>query len=104
MSDKKPSIAELKRIEHALPGPWSAKCDGYIEAPNPDHPNSTIFPVRCNRLEDTKNVCALRNAAPVLLEIAAAALLWAETRKVPGIAAEREAAYALIAALAKAAP
>lgn len=85
VGDDRPSIAELQRIEREDLGPspqeilewWSPGDRGRI---------------------------ALRNAAPVLLEIAAAALAWKATRMVPGIAAEREAAHVLIAALGKVLP
>lgn len=110
--DDKPSIAELQRIEQAMTGPrWLARpVDDVAElAPR----------IVCERdgcleeiaafeswaaNEDTTGTAALRNAAPVLLEIAKAALAWRamQERKLAHLYEPEE--QALFDALAKVRP
>jgi len=60
----RPSIAELRRaLSGMTPAPW--------EVPDVDDPVASLVELR---RQDAIGIVALRNAAPVLLEIAAAAL------------------------------
>jgi hypothetical protein len=74
-TDDRPSIAELQRIEGAMTvAPWDSgedpRDDGEVCDPN----LKCVAKVRGNVEANTVGIAALRNAAPVLLEIAAAAL------------------------------
>lgn len=93
MSDDKPSIVELQRIESEMTrGPWttpagtrflgavSAIIDGVerqVATAAGQAPQFDDVPDVAKALADNAaGIAALRNAAPVLLEIAAAALAW----------------------------
>lgn len=85
-TDDRPSIAGLQLLESALVDqPWSATHSGWIMAPNKLSPvGGTRSPARASGATESdadqqaRRIASLRNAAPVLLEIAAAALAWAE--------------------------
>lgn len=82
MTDR-PSIAELQRIEREelAPAPWRYDHQGWIETVDRGIAHSggeteVLTLGARNSHEDGENTAAIRNAAPVLLEIAAAALAW----------------------------
>lgn len=87
MTDDKPSIAELQCIEQELPDEWRYDHQGYIESMSRtlNHTGGEtevlVLGAR-NEHSDGEGIVALRNAAPVLLEIAAAALAWRVQRAV----------------------
>lgn len=82
-TDDRPSIAELQRIERdemAL-APWRYDHQGWIETMdrtvNHTGAETEVLTLGArNDHGDGEGTVALRNAAPVLLEIAAAALAW----------------------------
>jgi hypothetical protein len=81
-TDDRPSIAELKLLERALVDPpWAATHGGWIMAPNKLSPvGGTRSPARANGATESdadqqaRRIAGIRNATPVLLEIAVAAL------------------------------
>jgi len=76
MSDDKFSISELQQVERDLTvGPWRYESRGWIDSTDNslDEVEVLLLGAR-NRPEDGHGVVDLRNAAPILLEIAAAAL------------------------------
>lgn len=84
-ADDRPSIAGLQLLESALVDqPWSATHSGWIMAPNKLSPiGGTRSPARASGATESdadqqaRRIANLRNAAPVLLEIAATGLAWA---------------------------
>lgn len=82
MSDDEPSIAELQRLEGEMTaGPYRYDHQGWIETMdrsiNHAGAETEVFTLGArNAHEDGEGIVALRNAVPVLLEIAAAALAW----------------------------
>jgi hypothetical protein len=120
MTDDRPSIAELQRIEREMePGKYrvhfcsdqpddeacgictgcddEGRCGEYADILGSDARDECTHPVS---LPNATGMAALRNAAPVLLEIAAAALAWQTSPQ----AKARQARAQLLAALGKVAP
>lgn len=101
MTDDRPSIAELQRIEATLePAPWDKT--GHYNVSNAEYDIA-----RFESPSDAAGVAALRNATPALLEIVAAALEW-EATVTPLVSndpsagtRERAAERAFLAALSK---
>jgi hypothetical protein len=99
VSDDKPSIAELqKTVGFMDPAPWVDVRPAVVfqDGPNP------VYIADCRGSAPDSNaagICGLRNAAPVLLEIAAAALALNQTDGVFSPASAN-----LAAALAKVRP
>lgn len=67
-------------------------------------PHQCVKSIEANQASNAIGICALHAASPTLLAVAKAAMAWRNARTVPGIAAEREAAHALIEALSKVMP
>lgn len=91
MSDERPSIAKLQKLERAMVrGPWTksqtenaalnggpagsaqVRCDAASDVV----PSGCLIPYFILHAADAEGIAELRNAAKVLLEIAAAALTW----------------------------
>lgn len=94
MSNDRPSIAELQKLEQQMESaPWDRTTPHAVS-------NAEYDLGRFDSPADAVGVVALRNAAPVLLEIAKTALEWAESDD-----EDRQAELdALLAALVKVRP
>jgi hypothetical protein len=82
VSDERPSIAELQRIEREMtPGDWwTSDEDGDVCAGQSGPQALEVGPVDWKG-QDQYGAISLRNAAPALLEIAAAALAYRKAKK-----------------------